>query len=93
MTDKKFVIESIKMDLYRVVTAAGNINNELPKQSINEFMQHAVKDFDKVELNEHERMLRQQLIDLITGLNFIKDPLERLRWTEKVLTVRCRLQS
>ena len=36
MRDKKFVINSIKMDLYRIATAAGDISKPLPKQSVEE---------------------------------------------------------
>jgi len=91
MRDKQFIINSIKMDLYRVVTAAGDINKELPKQSIIEFMEHADKDFEKTELNDKEKQLKQELQHLLNQLPQIKDPLSRLRWTEDVMTVRCRL--
>ena len=91
MRDKQFLINSIKMDLYRVVTAAGDIRKELPKQSIIEFMEHANKDFEKAELTERERGLQQELQNLLNQLSQIKDPLARLRWAEDVMTIRCRL--
>lgn len=50
MKNNQFIIDSIKMDLYRVVTAAGDINKALPLQSITEFMKHADKDFGKKNL-------------------------------------------
>ena len=91
MRDRQFIINSIKMDLYRVVTASGNINKILPKQSIVEFIEHANQDFGKIELTERETTLRQQLKDLLKQLADIKDPFTRLRWTEDILTIRCRL--
>lgn len=91
MKDKQFIINSIKMDLYRVVTAAGNINKELPKLSVIEFMEHANKDFNKTELSDSEKKLKQELQQLLHQLPKIKDPLSRLRWAEDVMTIRCRL--
>lgn len=89
--DKNFIINSIKMDLHRVVTAAGNISKELPKQSIIEFMDHANKDFEKTELTQREKALKEKLLYLLNQLDNINDPLTRLRWTEDVMTIRCRL--
>jgi len=91
MRDKQFVIDSIKMDLHRVVNATGDITKEIPTQSVIEFMQHADKDFDKTELTEREIKLREQLKQLLVKLAEIKDPHTRLKWTEDVMTVRCRL--
>lgn len=88
MSDPQFVKESIKMDLYRVVTAAGNINNELPLQSIEAFMRHADMDFEKTQLTDIDKKLRQQLARLLDELPQIKDPHSRLRWAENVLTIR-----
>lgn len=90
-TDKKFIIDSIKMDLHRVVTAAGNLSQKLPKQSIEEFMNHAYKDFEKTELTQREKALKEELKQRLIQLNSINDPLSRLRWTENVMTIRCRL--
>lgn len=91
MRDKNFIINSIKMDLFRVVTAAGDITKELPKTSISEFMTHAINDFNKVELTPREVELKNQLQLLHADLSKISDPFSRLRWTEDVLTVRCRI--
>lgn len=79
------------MDLHRVVTAAGDITKELPYESIKDFMQHADKDFDKTDLDERETNLREELRVLFEQLNSLQDPHKRLRWTENVMTVRCRL--
>ena len=91
MRDDKFIKDSIKMDLYRVVTAAGNINRAMPLQSIYEFMNHAGKDFEKTKLTNKELLLKQQLQKLQNELPQIKDPHSRLRWAEDILTIRCRL--
>ena len=93
MRDKQFVINSIKMDLHRVVTASGDMSKELPQQSVIEFMEHADKDFGKTDLTQKEQSLRLQLQNLLKDLPNIKDPLSRLRWTEDVMTIRCRLSS
>lgn len=79
------------MDLYRVVTAAGDIRNKLPIRLVSEFIAHADKDFDKTELNEKEKSLRKILKDLSQQLSSIKDDKARLKWTEDVMTIRCRL--
>lgn len=79
------------MDLFRVVTAAGNLHKQLPTDSVSEFLTHAIKDFDKTTLTDSELALKEQLKDLSISLPNISDPFTRLRWAEKVLTVRCRL--
>ncbi len=91
MIDKKFVIDSIKMDLYRVVTASGDITRDLPLKSIEEFLNHADKDFEKINLTPRENILRKELKKLRKYLKKLKDLKSRLRWTEDVLTIRCRL--
>jgi hypothetical protein len=35
--DKKFILDSIKMNLYRVVTATGDITKEVPPESVKAF--------------------------------------------------------
>lgn len=91
MRDRQFIIDSIKMDLYRVVTAVGNLNTEIPLKSANEFITHAINDFNKTKLTEKELKMKTQLESLKTSLSLITDPHTRLRWTEDVLTIRCRL--
>ena len=91
MRDKQFYINSIKMDLFRVVTAAGDTRNVLPKDSITEFLEHANKDFDRVELNDDEKELKLELGNLIDKFSLINDATSRLRWAENILTLRCRL--
>lgn len=95
MRDKQFVINSIKMDLHRVVTGAGDINKELPRESVEAFLDHALTDFEKIELNKKENQLKKELEEkrdiLLKSQNEIADPHLRLRWTEDVLTIRNRL--
>ena len=90
--DRNFIINSIKMDLYRVVTAAGDITKEMPTKSIQEFINHATADFEKLELNEKESNLKNELLLLTTSINSCQnDPHKRLKWAEQILTIRCRL--
>lgn len=89
--DKKFTINSIKMDLFRVVTAAGDITKEAPIDSIKEFLEHADKDFDKTTLDKREVALRNKLKELAKSLDKLSNPYTRLRWAEDVLTTRCML--
>lgn len=89
--DKKFVIDSIKMDLFRVVTATGDISKEIPVDSVKTFLDHADKDFGKIELEEREIGLRGKLRELREKLYLLEDPHKRIRWAEDVLTIRCML--
>lgn len=89
--DKNFILNSIKMDLHRVVTATGDLSKELPKQSVLEFLEHAHRDFDKIDLSDHERSLQIELQDLTLKVDKLYDPLARLRWVEDIMTIRCRL--
>jgi hypothetical protein len=91
MRDKQFYINSIKMDLFRVVTATGDVSKELPTQSIVEFMEHVRKIWDSVELTNRENALKQEFLQLQDQLPQIKDTPSRLKWAEKILTIRCRL--
>ncbi len=91
MRARQFIINSIKMDLFRIVTAVGNLNNTIPFESVNEFINHAINDFNKTELTESDIKLKSQLESLRDSLNLVNDPHTRLRWTEDVLTIRCRL--
>lgn len=89
--DKKFVIDSIKMDLYRVVTATGDTSKDIPYDSVKTFLDHADKDFDKIELAQHEKDLRIRLKQLTKRINELRDDKDRLRWAEDVLTIRSML--
>lgn len=91
MNDKKFVIDSIKMDLYRVVTATGDPSKEIPFDSVKDFLNHADDDFEKINLTEKESSLRKDLRKIQSRLDEINDKESQLKWAEDVLTVRCRL--
>ena len=79
------------MDLHRIVAATGNLKKEIPYHSVAEFLKHADKEFDKITLSKKEKELRQNLKSLTNQLNNLQDPHKRLRWTEDVMTIRCRL--
>jgi len=89
--DKKFILDSIKMDLHRVIAATGDITKKIPIENVEIFLDHADKDFDKTTLNSRERGIRKQLKLLKKELKTLVDPHKRLRWVENVLTARCRL--
>lgn len=80
------------MDLHRVATMVGYINKSISIVSVMEFIHHAELDFNKLELNKHESNLKAELITLKKELgDSLKDPHKRLRFAEKILTIRCRL--
>ena len=79
------------MDLHRVVTASGDIRKEIPKESVKEFLNHAKIDFEKMSLTKREHSIKRKFEELIKKFDVISDPHERLRWTEDILTIRCRL--
>lgn len=89
--DKKFYINSIKMDLFRIVTAAGDTNKKLPTQSIKEFLNHASSEFQKIKLSKRESFLQSKLQNLNKQLHNLNNQTARLHWAEDILTIRCRL--
>lgn len=90
--NKEFIINSIKMDLHRVVTAVGDITKEIPTDSVKIFLEHAYSDFAKIEtLDDREQSLKNSLNLLTNKLESLQDPHKRLRWAEDILTIRCRL--
>ena len=92
MRDKKFVMDSIKMDLYRAVTAVGDVTKPVATLSALSFLQHADSDFDKVDLTEIESKLHNRLKSLMRAMSSeVNEPMHRLRWAEDVLTLRCML--
>ena len=88
---KKFIIDSIKMDLFRVITASGDITKEPAIESIKTFLNHATNDFNKTNLDEREESIKKDLEALATKTEQLSDPHKRLRWTENIMTLRCRL--
>jgi len=91
MRDKQFIKDSIKMDLHRVINAAGNITKPIPTKSVNEFLNHAYRDFEKIQLDSKEAELKKELLQLTKSLKNVDDPLSRLRWVEDIMTLRCRI--
>ena len=79
------------MDLFRIVTATGDIRKEIPLQSVREFINHALDDFEKIELVSREREIKFQISESLKELDYLQDPHKRLRWAENILTARCRL--
>jgi len=91
MRDRNFYINSIKMDLFRVVTATGDLSKPIPEKSAREFLEHSIKDFDKFPNTEHDAYIKQILQKSIGEMFKLQEPAHRLRWVENVLTARCRL--
>jgi hypothetical protein len=91
MRDRNFYINSIKMDLFRVVTATGDISKPASVESAREFLEHSIKDFDNFPNNDHDTNIKLQLQNFLAELFKLQEPSHRLRWVENVLTARCRL--
>ena len=91
MRDRDFYINSIKMDLFRVVTATGDITKPPSLESAKEFLEHALNDFDKFPNTKHDIEIKKNLISLSKEIFKLRDPYNRLRWTENILTSRCRM--
>ena len=79
------------MDLYRVVTATGDITKPTASESAKEFLDHALRDFDKFQNTNHDSKLKNKLVELSAEIYKLQDSNYRLRWTEDILTIRCRL--
>ncbi len=79
------------MDLFRVVTATGDISKPAAEESAKQFLTHALRDFDKFENTKHDKEIKKDLIGLAEELFKLKDQTHRLRWTEHILTARCRM--
>lgn len=91
MRDRKFYINSIKMDLYRVVTATGDTSKEAAIESTKEFLEHAINDFKHFKNTKHDLQIKKTLEELNRTWFKLNDPVHRIFWTEDVLTSRCRL--
>lgn len=91
MRDREFYINSIKMDLYRIVTAVGKDEVNTSTESANEFLNHAIGDFNKFDNTSHDKLIKNKLENLQDTIYKISDPKYRLLWAEDVLTARCRL--
>jgi hypothetical protein len=91
MKDRNIYINSIKMDLFRVVTAVGDVSKPASVESAKEFLEHAVKDFEKFSNRDHDIAIKQNLERYLDEIFKLQEPNHRLRWVENVLTARCRL--
>ena len=79
------------MDLFRVVTATGDIKKQVALESTTEFLNHAIKDFDKFKNTKHDLTIVKPLKVLSSEMFKLDDAAHRLKWTENILTNRCRL--
>ena len=92
MRDKQFYLNAVKMDLLRLVHYVGNLENPVSEKSISEFINHALNDLNKLELNSLETNLKQELRLLAKEvINYLDDSKKRLQWADKILTIRCRI--
>jgi len=88
----QFVIDSIKMDLYRVFHASADLNKPFPTQYVNTFLNNAYQDFEKLKNIGRYGEFQKQIKQLTQkSYSFLEDPRERLRWSEDVLTIRARM--
>ena len=81
---------NIKMDLLRVAKTAFDIKNDFDIQVSQTFLNQAEKEFNLIEdsektLIEDLKKHKKQILDIKD------DPLKRIRWGEKILTIASRL--
>lgn len=88
MRDREFYINSIKMDLFRVVTATGDVRSTPALGSAQEFLNHALLDFNKFETTANDAKIKASLEELKNQLPNLSDPILRYRWADRVLTYR-----
>ncbi len=91
MRDRDFYINAIKMDLFRIVTATGDISKPASIESAREFLEHSIKMFEKFPNSNHDLTIKQDLEGFLSEIFKLQDTRRRLRWVEDVLTARCRL--
>ena len=83
---------NIKMDLLRVAKSALDIRNDFDEAVSITFLDKAMSEFKKIE--DDEKILRRDLEEHRKQMGkVISDPLERLRWGEKILTIASRLSE
>ena len=88
MRDREFYINSIKMDLFRVVTATGDVQSTPAIESAQEFLNHALLDFNKFETTTNDAKIKASLEELQNQLPNLSDPILRYRWADRILTYR-----
>ena len=79
MRDRNFYINSIKMDLFRVVTATGDITKPVALESVKEFMTHSLKDFENFKNTDHDKEIKSNLVTLSKELFKLEDPHHRFQ--------------
>ena len=80
------------MDLLRSAKSAFEINKPFDKNIANLFIRKALDEFDNNF--PQETVLRKELTNFQTQIDSIAtDPLKRIRWGEKVMTIASRLGS
>ena len=81
---------NIKMDLLRVSKTALDIKNDFDVEISEEFLNKAREEFALIE--DEDRLLLKDLETHQEQINEIKkDPLKRIRWGEKIMTIASRL--
>jgi len=80
------------MDLLRSAKSAFEINKPFDKTIANLFIRKALEEFDNNF--PQETVLRKELANFQVQINSISsDPLKRIRWGEKIMTIASRLGS
>ena len=79
------------MDLFRVVTATGDVSKPASVESAREFLEHSINDFEKFPNMSHDITIKRDLQHFLREISKLQEPNHRLRWVENVLTARCRL--
>jgi len=78
------------MDLLRVAKSALDVKNPFDEETSNTFLDKAALEFNS-NLPQ-ETILKNELGTYKLQINLIKDdPLKRIRWGEKVMTIASRL--
>jgi len=81
---------NIRMDLLRTAKTAFEINKPFDKNISNVFINKALEEFEN-NLPK-ESALKKELADFQSQIdNMLNDPLKRIRWGEKIMTIASRL--
>ena len=81
---------SIRNDLLRLSYFAVTQNTDLNSPQFDAFLNHAQQLFSQYS-GQRSKELSNELTRLTDARGEIADPLSRLRWSEKILTLSCRL--
>ena len=94
MTKTDFALNSAKMDLRRVVHYSADLTKEFPITKIEMFLDNSQTLLNTAQIEKHKKPLLTELNQLKTKIydkEFIRNPLNRIRWAEEILTLSCRL--